>query len=84
MIKIFVWGKFLNFNGQLVLAHKNRHKYQSYLVPKWFNDWAFYPRDLNEILKIMKSQIEVTDNNIKIEWEKTGVIFLYYNNQIVI
>lgn len=59
--------------GQLIIAHKNKHKNKSFLTPKWFCDWEFYRRDKEEVLKIIKDEIRGCD--IRIVWEKTKHMF---------
>ncbi len=55
-----VLGRLLKFciemlkpNGRLVIAHKNVRKYSD-LVPDWFCDWYFIPRDRTDLAELIK------------------------------
>jgi len=70
---ISFWFSLLLPGGSLVLAHKDRTKYEPISIDWWAN-WTFFPRDEKDFLNLItESSIEEFD--LKIEREPSGVIF---------
>lgn len=67
--------KTLSPGGQLIFAHKNKQKRESFLAPDWICDWRFYLRNKGDVLKLIKN--EITGCDLRIQWEKTHHMFFF-------
>jgi len=66
--------KKLKTGGTLVVAYKDREKNKP-LPFNWYGDWNFIPRNENEFLELIKNAMGEDSISIRIEREKSGIIF---------
>lgn len=59
--------------GKFIIAHKDKDKFKP-LVPDWFTDWVFYPRNVKSLMKLVEDS-GIMDYSINLDWEESNVIF---------
>lgn len=63
----------LNIDGRLIIAHKDRDKFKP-LVPDWFTNWVFYPRNVKSVIKLVGDSV-AGNYSLDVDWENTNKIF---------
>lgn len=78
------WFGLLAPEGRLILTHKDRDRDpQAPLVPDWFCDWKFIPRNEEHLVSLVKDSIK--NAHFKLERDATGkIIFLSVDNIAVL
>lgn len=72
---IYLFYHLLEPGGKLVLTHKNRDKTFPPIVPDWFCDWRFVPRNKEEILKLFYTS---GISRFSLPWESDDFAYTYY------
>ncbi|MFZ3092069.1 MAG: PilZ domain-containing protein [Nitrospirota bacterium] len=70
---IYTAFSLLKIGGRLIVAHKDRDKFKP-LVPDWFTDWVFYPRNVKSVIKLVEDSV-AGNYSLDIDWEDTKKIF---------
>lgn len=75
VLKHFISTAFslLYSGGKFIIAHKDKDKFKP-LVPDWFTDWVFYPRNVKSLMKLVEDSV-AGNYSFDLDWENTNKIF---------
>lgn len=75
VLKHFISTAFslLYSGGEFIIAHKDKDKFKP-LVPDWFTDWVFYPRNVKDLMKLVGDSV-AGNYSFNLDWENTNKIF---------